>query len=552
LLGLKILYAFHYRIDSDEPQHLHVVWGWTRHLVPYRDYFDNHSPLFQLLCAPLFGALGTRADIIVPMRLAMIPFFLLSLYFVGRIVGTLFSARVGLWAAMFAAVMPRYFFVTTEFRPDDLWMVLWLAMLFVAVSGALNIGRAFVIGVLMGVSFCVSAKTLLLMVSMALGSITILILQWRIGLKTPKMRLLQLGLAIAGGTMILPVALSLFFWSRGALDQMFYCIVSHNVLPVAVVSESGLVRGLKWILFLALPIGIGIFLFPRCAGDARRTRALWIWLAAWFYYVTLKTCWPILATEDYVASDPLFMAILAVVVVSLPGLQSRSPFTVRGSPFRVHGSPSVSTGFLLASLLVLLGLGMSLRSASPFEDRTRDKISMVATTLRLTQPSDFVMDSKGETIYRKRPFYYVLEGLTGRRMKAGLIADTIPQRLVETQTPLATVRRMPRLAADFIRRNYVPIAFRLSVLGQVLAANGEKFNFEIAVPNVYSMVSEFGSFAGTLDGKDFSGPIRLEAGHHEIQRTGGSGRLAVLWARAVGKGYDPFSPVPPDVWTDQD
>jgi hypothetical protein len=105
--------------------------------------------------------------------------------------------------------------------------------------------------------------------------------------------------------------------------------------------------------------------------------------------------------------------------------------------------------------VVLLGLGLILRSDSPLKDRTADKISMVATTLNLTEPGDFVMDSKGETIYRNRPFYYVLEGLTGRRMKSGLIADTIPQRLIETGTPLATVRRMPRGAADFIRKNYI-------------------------------------------------------------------------------------------------
>ena len=89
LLILRILYAFHYRIDSDEPQHLHVVWGWTQGMIPYRDYFDNHSPLFQMLCAPLFAALGTRADIIIPMRLAMFPLFALSIFFVGRIAGTL-------------------------------------------------------------------------------------------------------------------------------------------------------------------------------------------------------------------------------------------------------------------------------------------------------------------------------------------------------------------------------------------------------------------------------------------------------------------------------
>jgi hypothetical protein len=96
LLVLKLLFAFHYRIDSDEPQHLHVVWCLTRQMIPYRDYFDNHCPLFQILCAPLFAALGTRADIVVPMRLAMIPLFAVSLLLIARIVGSLVSARAGL------------------------------------------------------------------------------------------------------------------------------------------------------------------------------------------------------------------------------------------------------------------------------------------------------------------------------------------------------------------------------------------------------------------------------------------------------------------------
>ena len=37
---LRVLCFLHYRFDSDEPQHLHVAWGWTRGLVQYRDLFD--------------------------------------------------------------------------------------------------------------------------------------------------------------------------------------------------------------------------------------------------------------------------------------------------------------------------------------------------------------------------------------------------------------------------------------------------------------------------------------------------------------------------------
>src|SRR4051812_11556041 len=77
LLGLKVAYAFHFRIDTDEVQHLHLVWAWSKGLLPYRDVFDNHGPIFHLLYSPLFRLFGERADIIIPMRLAVIPLWAL-------------------------------------------------------------------------------------------------------------------------------------------------------------------------------------------------------------------------------------------------------------------------------------------------------------------------------------------------------------------------------------------------------------------------------------------------------------------------------------------
>ena len=70
---LRLPYIFHYRINSDEPQHLHVVWGWTRGLLQYRDVSDNHSPLFHLLMAPLLALIGERPDAVVLMRFAIDP-----------------------------------------------------------------------------------------------------------------------------------------------------------------------------------------------------------------------------------------------------------------------------------------------------------------------------------------------------------------------------------------------------------------------------------------------------------------------------------------------
>ena len=46
-LLLRSFYVFRHGFDSDEWQHLHVVWAATRGLTQYRDVFDNHAPLFH-------------------------------------------------------------------------------------------------------------------------------------------------------------------------------------------------------------------------------------------------------------------------------------------------------------------------------------------------------------------------------------------------------------------------------------------------------------------------------------------------------------------------
>src|SRR4029453_6168695 len=67
VLGVVVLGGF--RANPGEPQHLPVVWAWTQGLLPYRDVFDNHMPLFHVLSIPAFLALGERPDAVLWMRL---------------------------------------------------------------------------------------------------------------------------------------------------------------------------------------------------------------------------------------------------------------------------------------------------------------------------------------------------------------------------------------------------------------------------------------------------------------------------------------------------
>ena len=158
LVALKILNLLHHRFDSDEPQHLHVIWSWTQGLVQYRDIFDNHMPLFHIMLAPIAGLIGERATILYWMRFALLPLYFVSAWCTYRIGTQLFSRRVGVWSLIAVGFYPSYHFSSLEFRADNLWALFWLLSLTVLLATAINVRRALVAGLLLGLSFCVSMK----------------------------------------------------------------------------------------------------------------------------------------------------------------------------------------------------------------------------------------------------------------------------------------------------------------------------------------------------------------------------------------------------------
>ncbi|HEY3898683.1 MAG TPA: hypothetical protein VGM54_08730 [Chthoniobacter sp.] len=553
LLGLglifRFLYTWHYRIDSDEPQHLHVVWAWAHGLLPYRDVFDNHAPLFQALYAPVFHLLGVRADILLPMRLAELPLFAATLYAVWKIAGALYTPRTALWTTVLAALFPPirftdefhfdgFYLSSIEFRPDQLWALLWLIVLLILATGRINARRTFLAGLILGIAFSVSMKTTLLLATLLVSGVGALIVRRCAGgldLEWPKLWA-RLGAGLAGIPLI-PALVVLYFYTHGAIHSLYECVITHNILPGS--SLHLFSNGTMKCFLFGLPAAVGgSYLIARLEKSiAVRARIGFVYLAALLYLVILKAFWPVITEEDYL---PLYPAIM---LTAGPALLWLVTFAARSASL---------AGPLLAGA-EMIGI---LVAASPFQDLTTDKIGMVADTLKLTAPDDYVMDSKGETIYRRRPYRYVFESRTFHRVKMGAIKDDIADHLIQTRTPLATTIRMPHHARDFIKANYVPIAFRLRVVGQVLrepgvAAKGKCY-FQINVPQRYTLITPAGAPAGLLDGTPFTGPRELAAGKHVFLPDDPPDSLVLIWANAIERGYSPFAKIKDDQMTAQD
>ena len=143
----------------------------------------------------------------------------------------LFSPRVGWWSAAVAGLFPLFFFCSLEFRPDDLWTVLWLAAIALAVGGPATPVRSLAVGLVLGAAVAVSLKAvmMLLAVAVAVGVVTA---------GAPKAagsrrRLATCALAAAAGLTAMPgmIGVAFAFGPANAAGPFFYGTILHNLTP---------------------------------------------------------------------------------------------------------------------------------------------------------------------------------------------------------------------------------------------------------------------------------------------------------------------------------
>ncbi len=524
LLALRLACVFSLRFDSDEPQHLHMVWAWLHGLLPYRDVFDNHTPLFHLLCAPLLALLGERPEALLWVRLPMVALYAASLWLIFKLGSALFSPRAGLWAAVLAGAWPDFFFTMGEFRPDGLWTVLWLLALLVFTRTELDWKGTLLGGALLGGALAVSVKTFLLVAALAGAASVVVALRTVSGERSRDVS--RRALAAVAGFALAPLAVAVFFAARHALPEFYQCVIAHNfmIAPTDRPRMSGRLLLVACVLCGLVAVGSALF-GGDCGKGSRGSRRLLLLLAAGFYFAVSRGFQPTHSRQDNLPFIPLVGVFLAPVILFAAGRIARECRT---------WLPAAVGALEICAILV---------AHAPWRMETGDDLAMVADVLRLTPPSGFVMDVKGETLFRRRPVYAAFEPITMDRIQLGLLKDHVAKSLVATATPVVVNGdRLPPAARQFVEANYVRVAPRISVLGKRLCSyrrSGAAMDFVVAIPARYFIAGRGAPAAGLLDGTRLDGPRLLAAGPHAFVRTSGADDLDLVWADAVEKGFSP-------------
>jgi hypothetical protein len=200
----------------------------------------------------------------------------------------------------------------------------------------------------------------------------------------------------------------------------------------------------------------------------------------------------------------------------------------------------------LPAFIALAEFSLLLGAHPHWKDGTKKETNLLRDVLALTEPDDYILDSKAETVFRRRCFRPVLERITMKAVQRGIIIDDAPKRCVETNTCVVSatiLRRLSPATREFVERNYQPVTDSLRVAGLALepsAKSPRRSDFEIVIPASYEIISRDGSVvSGTLDGTPYDGPRFIAAGPHSFESTSIS-RLVLLWARAADRDFTPF------------
>ena len=394
----RVFAIFRYRVDTDEPQHLHVAWNWTQGLLPYRDFFDNHMPLFHALFAPAIAASPESPAILTIGRVLMLPLTVATIVLVWFIAKEIYDTRVAFWAAIIASLFPPLALKGLEFRNDNLWTVLVLAAVALAVRD-----RSIAAGLLLGLAFLTSIKTAPFAIAFA------------IALRAPRRIAVVAMAAIAASAPPL-------IWL--ATQDAFPDLLRNAVLM------NGLIKVAIWRRIA------GVILFVAAFVAARRLRQRLPANRAFVAEVTLVGAGTVFAVSPLISPRDF-----------LPHFALASIFAAQAAT--VH----LGKGIRFVPAMLVIGTFLYGRMDRTPDPKPRERI---ATAIKLSKPTDFVLDVKGDAVFRRRTTYITFERV-GREMVArGVVPETAPEDCIRYNCVLALgdLHQFPPRTRAFIETNF--------------------------------------------------------------------------------------------------
>ncbi|MBM4048467.1 MAG: phospholipid carrier-dependent glycosyltransferase [Planctomycetes bacterium] len=509
--------------DGDEFEHVHGGWCVYHGQVPYRDYFDNHTPLLHFVLAGLFPLFGEDIPALFAARAMMALLCLVVLAATHGLAKRVCDRQTAALAVLLLAFATVFFAKGIEVRPDSAALALGLLAQVCLVRAMTSSHRAWccLSGLAIGGSLMFAQKYVFMYIGLSLAALLPIV-----HVRNASDARTRIGLAaVFFAASVVPTLLTLFWFSaNGAVDDFMKQNFGFNVSYTNVisppyrhlrdsVSESPFVWG-------AGVAGIGLSVWQLRGGvrDASGHVVLLLctlvpmagMLFAPVYRQYLLQFMPLLAIHAAI----VLRKILAPMFVTLPGDGTRGA-GVAGYVLVVGGvaallASAVSnavwpTSFILddrnlalvvcglaailmarswlsrlgtlgAGLVVMAvvyhplvqsGLLIGVLASNPGHAYSNaQQVADIRHVMSITAPADVVLDGwSGASVFRPHAYYY---HSINREMRANLSTEALSKRVVEAMRERkckaivydAEIAALPSEVQEFVHAHYRPTSYR--------------------------------------------------------------------------------------------
>ncbi|MFH1744489.1 MAG: glycosyltransferase family 39 protein [bacterium] len=486
-------------IDPDEFEHLHAAFSMSAGMVPYRDFFEHHPPLFWLVLLPLFRLFDDPASILIGARVLMAVMTLGTLIITFDLAKTLSGKLAGILSVAFLVHIGLFLEKSFETRPDVPELLFWLLSIRIVVAACRRNRSIFfgVAGFLAGFSILCSQKAIPGIVGLLAG---IMLHPWldttsnRRGIGFHHALFFLLGCVLPLGAVY-----CVFILLNGGNEFIYRCFLFNAVWkvrlnPIPVCLEF--IRQNPVIFSLGLT---GFFMdlgFPRTRYE--RTAFLGALVGFFFgiglipvvqrqYLLLLFPLWSIFGAEwlafrvmqnkngDYRVWDFVLAISLGIsLAYSSPTIYGRFGifillwFVIFALAFllfscRSKFKNSVLKEVLLAMIVVGILLPPLIRSAQRDYIRNTMQLEHVRIVMEETQPTDAVFDGwSGYGFFRPHAYYYFFLHREIRAMlKENELGNDVVESLRKTVPKIVIydnqIQRLAPEVSNYIYDHYRPM-----------------------------------------------------------------------------------------------
>ncbi|MCY3740944.1 MAG: glycosyltransferase family 39 protein [Candidatus Poribacteria bacterium] len=533
-------------LGPDETQHLHATWAVTQGQLPYRDFWENHTPLLYYCLSPLILLLDEGVQIIFIARGIMFLLVLAILYATYKIAKTCYGTQVAILGVLLLTYMVTFTTMTIETRPDIPITLLELISLYLFIKAFQSnvemdaeVGvkenskvlaqkfrqSPFIIsGFCLGIAFLFSPKALFPFTALSIAFFIFRCLHRKIRIVLQHTKPWFFFCA----AFCSPILLCLVFFAiHGAHTDFIEWIFIHNfTYPDRFSPIQGMLRSENiggWVMIIG-----GIFITVR---DFMRQGAISITqgtplvscLVMAFIYIFLMPA-------PYPQTQLLFLPLAAMyggLFLKWIAEKALSPWNNPSSTAR----PQVIYKFLYIGALTacfFIGIFMPFHSllskAKPFYKSNERQLKVMEYVLKVTSPNDVVFDGTGLYVFRPHAYFYC-NLVKGVRMliKNETIPNDIPKNLIEKQCKIVIydyrIRDLPDDIREFLRENYVKIMDGVYVAGKHLTEEDlfhQPIRFRTFVPGIYTVKTEAENVDVFIDGKPSREDTFLNPGNHTL------------------------------------